>query len=165
MSTAIATATAIETMEEQRDLFLTFHLCGEDYGIAIQHVIEIIGIQKITQIPDMPAYVKGVINLRGRVIPVMDVRLLFKQAEKEHDDRTCFIVIQVEERVIGLIVDRVNEVLEISDAMIEPPPRTGRDDGYILGIGKVADQVKILLDVERLVADEELGEVAQPDSI
>lgn len=145
---------AIEAIEEQQDLFLTFHVHGEDYGIAIQHVIEIIGSQKITQVPEMPACYKGIINLRGRVIPMMDVRLRFGQQEKAHDDRTCFIVVQIEETIVGLITDRVKEVQEISAGMIEPTPRTGLDNGYVLGIGKVADEVIILLDTERLITNE-----------
>jgi purine-binding chemotaxis protein CheW len=156
MSTALGTVD--EAIEEQRDLFLTFHLNGEDYGIAITHIIEIIGIQKITRIPDMPIFIEGIINLRGRVIPVMDVRLRFGMSPKEHDDRTCVIVIQVGDSVTGLIVDRVKEVLEIPAGMIEPAPKTGRDDGYILGIGKVAEEVKILLNVEELVSEETLEE-------
>ncbi len=157
MSTS--TAMAIEPIEEQQDLFLTFHVHGEDYGIAIQHVIEIIGIQKITQVPEMPTCYKGIINLRGRVIPVMDVRLRFGHEEKAHDDRTCFIVVQIQETIVGLIVDQVKEVQEIPAGMIEPPPRTGLDNGYVLGIGKVADEVKILLDIERLIADENSEEL------
>lgn len=162
MSTSAAANHVDQAIEEQRDLFLTFHLNGEDYGIAIQHVIEIIGIQKITRIPDMPVFIEGIINLRGRVIPVMDVRLKFGMPETEHDDRTCVIVIQVGESITGLIVDRVKEVLEIPEGRIEPPPRTSRDDGYILGIGKVAEEVKILLDVERLVSEEALEELCEP---
>lgn len=143
----------VETSDEQQDLYLTFHLGGEDYGFAIHHVIEIIGIQKITLVPDMPEFIKGVINLRGRVIPVMDVRLRFGMEEKEHDERTCVIVVKVGENITGLIVDRVNEVQEIPEEMIEPPPKAGNSGEYIFGIGKAGEEVKILLDVETLVHD------------
>ena len=134
--------------------FLTFHLADEDYGIAIQYVTEIIGIQKITEVPDMPDYVKGVINLRGRVIPVMDVRTRFCMAAREYDDRTCIVVVNVDDKSIGLVVDMVNEVADIPEAQIEPPPSAGRKgSNYIFGIGKIEDEVKILLDVTTLLYD------------
>ena len=88
--------------DSQQDRFLTFHLHGEDYGIAISYVTEIIGLQKITKIPDMPAEIKGVINLRGRVIPVMDVRLSLGMPNRDYDDRTCVIVVEVDENTTGL---------------------------------------------------------------
>ena len=141
---------------------LTFHLAGEDYGIAIQYVTEIIGIQKITEVPDMPDYVKGVINLRGRVIPVMDVRIRFCMPPREYDDRTCIIVVNVDDKSIGLVVDLVNEVADIPEAQIEPPPSAGRQgSNYIFGIGKIEDEVKILLDVTSLLYD---IDVENPDN-
>jgi purine-binding chemotaxis protein CheW len=137
--------------------FLTFHLAEEDYGIAICYVTEIIGIQKITVVPDMPRYIRGVINLRGRVIPVMDVRMRFNLPSREYDDRTCIIVVNIDDKAIGLVVDKVNEVADIPDAQIEPPPRAGqREANYILGIGKIEDEVKILLDITRLVYEAEV---------
>ena len=137
--------------------FLTFHLAEEDYGIAICYVTEIIGIQKITVVPDMPGYIRGVINLRGRVIPVMDVRMRFGLPTREYDDRTCIIVVNIEDKSIGLVVDKVNEVADIPDSQIEPPPKAGQRDGnYILGIGKIEDEVKILLDINRLVYEAEV---------
>ena len=105
-----------EDEDTQEDKFLTFVLNREEYGIEIRHVTEIIGIQSITEVPDMPHYIKGVINLRGKVIPVMDVRLRFGVAEREYDDRTCIIVINIEEQSVGMIVDRVSEVLDIPKA-------------------------------------------------
>ncbi len=137
--------------DSQRDLFLTFHLHNEDYGIAINYVTEIIGIQKITEVPDMPDEVKGVINLRGRVIPVMDVRLKFRLPSRDYDERTCVIVVEVNNHTTGLVVDRVNEVVEIAAEQIEPPPCHKREQSYIQGLGKVESDVKILLDVESLV--------------
>lgn len=148
-----------EGEDTQKDLFLTFRLGSEDYGMEIFHVIEIVGIQKITEVPDMPLYIKGVINLRGSVIPVMDVRLRFGMPEREYDDRTCLIVVRVGDVTTGLVVDRVNEVSEISGQQIEPPPRTGGETAqYLKGMGKVGDSVKILLDMERLLVEEELLE-------
>lgn len=143
-----------EAEETQKDLFLTFRLGDEDYGMEIFHVIEIVGIQKITNIPDMPEYIKGVINLRGSVIPVMDVRLKFGMPERQYDDRTCLIVVRVEETNTALVVDRVNEVSEIPSNQIEPAPRTGHSSaGYISGMGKLGDSVKILLDMDELLND------------
>jgi purine-binding chemotaxis protein CheW len=141
----------IGTEEAQLDLYLTFHLHDEDYGIAIHYVTEIIGIQKITPIPDLPVHIKGVINLRGRVIPVMDVRLRFGLIERAYDERTCVIVVDVNDQTTGLVVDRVNEVVEIGSDQIEPPPRHGAGaGGYIHGMGKIGDEVKILLNVDVL---------------
>lgn len=144
-----------EGEDTQKDLFLTFRLGDEDYGMEIFHVIEIVGIQKITEVPDMPGYIKGVINLRGSVIPVMDVRLRFNMPERAYDDRTCLIVVRVDDVTIALVVDRVNEVSEISSGQIEPPPKTGAESGnYLKGMGKIGDSVKILLDMEKLLVEE-----------
>ncbi len=140
--------------DTQRDKFLTFFLANEEYGIAIRHVIEIIGIQKITAVPDMPAFIKGVINLRGKLIPVMDVRERFRLPGQAYDERTCIIVVNVDDQSTGLIVDRVSEVADIPADRVEPAPGShkGKADGYIMGLGKVGDRVKILLDVQRLLA-------------
>jgi purine-binding chemotaxis protein CheW len=143
--------------DTQEDKYLTFVIGKEDYGIEIRFVTEIIGIQSITKVPDMPSYVKGVINLRGKVIPVMDVRLRFGVEERPYDDRTCIVVININEQPVGLIVDRVLEVLDIPGSEIEPPPRMrkGRGNRFIQGMGKVGDQVKILLDANKLLFNEE----------
>lgn len=148
-----------ENEDTQEDKYLTFVLNKEDFGIEIRYVTEIIGIQNITEVPDMPPYVKGVINLRGKVIPVMDIRLRFGVEERAYDDRTCIIVININEQPVGLIVDRVLEVLDIPKGEIEPPPkmRKGKNNKFIQGMGKVGDQVKILLDANKLLFDEEEG--------
>ncbi len=142
-----------EAEDTQRDKFLTFRLADEDYGIAIRHVTEIIGIQKITEVPDMPNFIKGVINLRGKVIPVMDVRARFRLASREYDERTCIVVVNVDDRATGLVVDRVNEVADIPGEQVEPAPSGGKgtSSSFILGLGKIGDSVKILLDVNRLL--------------
>jgi purine-binding chemotaxis protein CheW len=146
--------------DSQRDLYLTFHLHDEDYGLPIAKVTEIVGIQKITWIPDLPECIKGVINLRGRVIPVMDVRLRFRVPLCDYDDRTCVIVVEVGGQTTGLVVDRVNEVVEITPANIEPPPLSATQ-GYIRGLGKIGEAVKILLDIDNLItADKTLNEIA-----
>lgn len=147
----------LATMEQtQKDLFLTFQIGSEDFGIDIGDVIEIIGIQKITEVPDMPAYIRGVINLRGKVISVMDVRLRFGMEQREYDDRTCVVVVMVGDSTVGLLVDRVNEVVEIPESQIEPPPNLQSHEAYIKGLGKLGEQVKILLDVNRLVLEHEV---------
>ena len=144
-----------ENEDTQSDRYLTFSLGDEDYGIAIQHVIEIVGIQRITVMPDMPSYVKGVINLRGQVIPVIELRTKFGMPAREHDGRTCVIVIRIGERSTGLIVDTVREVRDIPPADVSPPPAVAGQGGtgYIRGLGKVGEDVKILLDATKLLVE------------
>lgn len=146
--------------DSQRDKYLTFLVDTEEYGIAIRYVTEIIGLQKITDIPDLPPVIKGVINLRGRIIPVMDMRSRFRLPAREYDSRTCVVVVNLDSRTIGLIVDRVSEVQVIPAEQVEPPPRSGKGGcRYIQGIGKIDDQVKILLEVTTLLDEEELQEL------
>lgn len=142
-----------DTEDTLKGKFLTFHIDGEDYGFDIRYVTEIIGVQTITKVPDMPGFMLGVINLRGRVIPVMDIRARFGLAARAYDERTCIIVIHVKDEATGLIVDRVNEVLDIDEKQIEPAQASRHQgtDTYIMGLGKVGDSVKILLNVERLI--------------
>ncbi|MGI6727473.1 MAG: chemotaxis protein CheW [Anaerovoracaceae bacterium] len=139
--------------DTQQGKFLTFILENEIFGIEIRYVTEIIGIQAITKVPEVPSYVKGIINLRGKIIPVIDVRLKFNKESVEYDDRTCIIVVDINEVQVGLIVDQVNEVLNISEEDIAPPPdsRTSVENKYIKGIGKSGDQVQLLLDCEKLL--------------
>ncbi|WHH61093.1 chemotaxis protein CheW [Petroclostridium sp. X23] len=146
-------------MEEdtQTGRFLTFSLDKESYGIEIKYVTEIIGIQSITEIPELPEYIKGIINLRGKIIPVMDIRLRFKKPFREYNDRTCIIVIDIKDISIGLIVDSVSEVLVIPEQDIVEPPQMnkGFNNRYIKRIGKVGNDVKLLLDCEKLLTDDE----------
>ena len=153
-----------EEEDTLKDKYLTFHLGSEDYGIAIRNVIEIIGIQKITEVPDTPNYVKGVINLRGKVIPIMDMRLRFHMPEKAYNERTCVIVIQVEDIVVGLVVDTVSEVVSIPEKDVEETfnHRLDKSCTFIQGMGKIEDQIKILLDVEKLLANNDVNFL--PDS-
>lgn len=138
--------------DTQKGKFLTFLLGNEFYGIEIKHVTEIIGIQTITEIPELPDYIKGIINLRGKIIPVMDVRARFKKPLKEYNDRTCVIVIDISNISIGLIVDSVSEVLPIPDEEIVPPPEVNNGrNRYIKGIGKVGNEVKLLIDCDKLL--------------
>ena len=147
-------------MEEdtQKGRFLTFTLEKETYGIEIKYVTEIIGIQAITMLPELPDYIQGIINLRGKIIPVMDVRLRFTKEFREYNDRTCIIVIETKECSIGLIVDSVAEVLSIPEAdMVEPPKlHTNQVNRYIKNIGKVGNDVKLLLDCYKLLSEDEI---------
>lgn len=149
-----------ETSEDtQKGKFLTFSVGRESYGIEIKFVTEIIGIQDITEVPELPDYIKGIINLRGKIIPVLDVRLRFKKAVKEYNDRTCIVVIEIKEISVGLIVDNVSEVISIEEENIVPPPdiKTGFNSRYVRGIGKVSNEVKLLLDCDKLLNDDELN--------
>ena len=148
--------------DTQKDKYLTFHIGTEDYGISIAYVTEIIGIQSITEIPEMPDFIKGVINLRGKVIPVMDVRTRFKLSPREYDERTCIIVVEIDDTSVGLVVDAVNEVADIPEDQVEAPPKSKRKGGsYIQGIGKIDKEVKILLDVNKILYDEEIESITE----
>jgi purine-binding chemotaxis protein CheW len=154
----------IETSEDtQKGKFLTFSVGRESYGIEIKFVTEIIGIQDITEVPELPNYVKGIINLRGKIIPVIDVRLRFKKEPKDYNDRTCIVVIEIKETSVGLIVDNVAEVINIDEDNIVLPPnsKTGFNNRYVRGIGKVGNEVKLLLDCDKLLNDEELDKITE----
>ncbi len=139
-----------EMVDEQKNKFITFRLGEQAYAFEIRFVGEIIGIQKITPIPDVPDYVKGVFNLRGRVIPAVDVRVRLKLKERPYDDRTCIIVTQVRNEMVGLIVDTVDEVLQILPEEIEQPPSLKKEQKtqYMQGLAKKEQEVIILLNVE-----------------
>ena len=156
-----ASLLAEQDEDTQEGKFLTFVLGNEEYGIEIRNVTEIIGIQRITDLPDVPHYVKGVINLRGKVIPVIDVRLRFVLPERQYDERTCIVVVNIKDTSVGLIVDSVSEVLDIPEEDIEPPPKVnqGASSRYIQNLGKVGEDVKILLDVHKLFFDDEVEEI------
>lgn len=153
---------ALECLEEdtQKNKFLTFCLGDEHYGVDIMYVTEIVGIQPITEMPDLPMSMRGIINLRGKIIPVMDARVKFKKEVMAYNDRTCIIVINVLSLMIGIIVDAVSEVMTIDDGQIVPPPiiaTTGAN--YIKGIGKSNDQVTLILDCKKLLNEEELNQL------
>ena len=149
--------------DTQKNRFLTYSLGKESYGIEIKYVIEIIGIQSITEIPELPEYVRGIINLRGKIIPVLDVRLRFNKEPKEYNDRTCVIVVDIDEVSIGLIVDRVAEVITIQEVDMVEPPQTNRglSNTYIKKIGKIGNEVKLLLDCEKLLTANELDDLSE----
>ena len=151
--------------DSQKDKYVTFKSGNEYFGIKIEYVNEIIVYQEITEIPETEEYIKGLINLRGKIIPVIDVRIRFKQEPFEYNDRTCIIVLNVKELVVGLIVEKIAEVVEITEGNILPNPKIGKADRsqnkYVYGIGKVGDEVKLLLDPERLLNDEDTALIEQ----
>jgi len=158
MNENIINDTADIEEDTQKGKYLTFILDNESYGIGINNVTEIIGIQPITLVPELPDYIKGIINLRGKIIPVMDVRLRFKKSFREYNDRTCIIVVDMNDLSIGLIVDSVSEVLIILDQDIVPPPNLNKiSNKYIRGIGKIDKDVKLILDCDKLISDDDTG--------
>jgi purine-binding chemotaxis protein CheW len=163
----MSTATSESTTDNLPGKYLTVSLDDESYGIAVLKVREIIRMQKITSVPQMPEFVKGVINLRGRVIPVIDLRVKFG-LKAEFAERTCIVVVQVRlssqhNIQMGLIVDSVEEVVTLNGSDIEPTPEFGvhTDSAYLLGMAKINGKVKTLLDIDRVVAPESLSAVLQ----
>lgn len=150
-----------EEEDTQKGKFLTFNIGTEFYGIEIKFVTEIIGIQVITEVPELPEYIRGIINLRGKIIPVMDVRLRFKKPFREYNDRTCVIVVDIKDISVGLIVDSVSEVLTIPEQDIVEPPQMnkGFSNKYIKKIGKVGNDVKLLLNCEKLLTEDEMLDI------
>jgi len=153
---------AVQAIAEKEGKYLTFSLAGEEYGIGILKVKEIIGMMSITPVPQTPAFVKGVINLRGKVIPVLDLRLKFGMEEIDYTERTTIIVVEVAIQnglvQIGIVVDSVSEVVNIKSEEIEETPTFGStlDTDYILGMAKLEGGVKLLLDIDRVLSHEEL---------
>jgi purine-binding chemotaxis protein CheW len=142
--------------------YLTFFLDQECYGMEISFITDIIQMQPIATLPEVKHYVKGIINLRGEIIPVMDVRLRFGKPEIAYTERTCVIVARTSALCVGLIVDSVSEVIKIPDEGISQPPKiNGNSNRFIKSIGKVGQEIKLLLDFEKLVADDDFESVAR----
>ena len=143
--------------------FLTFTLNNEEYGIEILKVREIIGVMDITTVPQTPEFMKGVINLRGTVIPVVDLRLKFSMPEEEYTQETCVIVVEANNSQVGIIVDSVSEVLNIQNGEIEETPSFGQgiDTDFIMGLGKVKERIIILLNIEQILSSEVMDVVKQ----
>jgi purine-binding chemotaxis protein CheW len=145
--------------------YLTFALGNEEYGLEILKVREIIGYMDITAVPQMPPYIKGVINLRGQVIPVIDLRAKFSMASAAVTEETCIIVVEITQHGkkfnTGIVVDHVSEVLDIAGENIEETPQFGSEvsTDFILGMGKVGESVKILLDIDRVISCAAIAEV------
>jgi len=153
---------AIKNITIKTGKYLTFSLADEEYGIGILKVKEIIGMMAVTSVPRTPDFVKGVINLRGKVIPVIDLRLKFGMGEIPYTDRTCIIVVEIDSQdstvLIGIVVDAVSEVLNIMENDIEEAPTFGSklDTDYILGMAKMEGGVKILLDIDKVLSAKEI---------
>ncbi len=154
---------AVKAIVEKEGKYLTFTLDKEEYGISILKIKEIIGMMPITTVPQTPDFVKGVINLRGKVIPVVDLRLRFSMESIEYTERTCIIVVEIDGQsgtvMIGIVVDAVSEVLNIKGEDIEDTPTFGTklDTDYILGMAKMEGRVKILLDIDKVLSREEIA--------
>jgi purine-binding chemotaxis protein CheW len=156
---------AVSVMADKEGKYLTFTMAEEEYGIGILKIKEIIGMMPITTVPQTPEFVKGVINLRGKVIPVVDLRLRFGMDSIDYTERTCIIVVEIEGQsgtvMIGIVVDSVSEVLNIKGDDIEETPTFGTklNTDYILGMAKVEGGVKILLDIDRVLSAEEIADL------
>jgi purine-binding chemotaxis protein CheW len=155
----------IKSSSGREGKYLTFSLSGEEYGIGIRKVREIIGMMTVTHVPQTPYYIKGVINLRGKVIPIIDLRLKFAMEAMDYTERTCIIVVEITEGgkmiAMGLVVDSVSEVVNIREGDVDDTPAFGNaiDTDYILGMAKVGGNVKILLDIDRVFATEEIADM------
>lgn len=150
------------TIKIEGGKFLTFVLDNEAYGIEILKVREIISLSNITKVPQTPTYMKGVISLRGKVIPVIDLRLKFCLPEIEYTKETCIIIVAIKDIFMGIIVDHVSEVLDINNESIEPPPSLGNSVhiDFLLGIGKVKDKIILLLDIGKVISEEEIAAIS-----
>lgn len=151
----------VETAEAKGGKFLTFFLDEEEYGLEILKVQEIIGLMSITRVPRTPDFVRGVINLRGKVIPIVELRTKFHMETVEDTEQTCIIVVQTQGVQFGVVVDRVSEVVDLDSGSIEDAPEFGAeiDTRYILGMGKTGSRVRILVDIDRVLSREELGDL------
>lgn len=136
-----------ETLEGR---YLTFEFSGDVYGIDLSHVTEIVGMQRITRLPEVPDYIKGVVNLRGRIIPLIDMRIKFNKPASEYDERTCVIIIEMQNLTAGLIVDRVADVVSIEPEKIAQPPADDEKYRYIRGIASCDGQTRLILNSEEL---------------
>jgi purine-binding chemotaxis protein CheW len=158
---------AVKAMTDMSGKYLTFSLAGEEYGIGILKIREIIGMMPITAVPQTPHFIKGVINLRGKVIPVTDLRLRFGMPAIDYTERTCIIVVEIHGQAgtvqVGIVVDAVSEVLNIRTEDIEDTPSFGSrlDTGFILGMAKMNGGIKILLDIDRILGSEEAALLAE----
>jgi purine-binding chemotaxis protein CheW len=156
-------------LEHLQGKYLTFQLGSEEYGLEILKVREIIGIMDITRLPRTPDFVRGVINLRGKVIPVIDLRLRFGLPEKEYDERTCIIVVEVRENglnvLMGIIVDSVSEVLNVVLEDLEPTPSFGvaLNTDFIMGMAKGKSTVRALMDIDKVLTTDELSQLMQSE--
>lgn len=145
-----------ETLDDLNGRFLTFYIGRSIYGIELLHVIEIIGIQSITQVPGVPHYVKGIINLRGKIVPVIDVRLKLDQEPRDYDDKTCIVVVIIDDMQVGLIVDSVSEVADIDASTLSQPPElsNGYTNSYLKSVSQIGEKVILNLDCDKFFQSE-----------
>lgn len=150
-------------VNSQKERYLTFYLSQEQYGIAIDKIKEIIAMMNVTNVPNTPSFMRGVINLRGSIIPIVDTRLRFNMQEREDDMYTAIIIIEVEKTNIGFIVDRVEEVSSIDVAHLSEPPKFGNsvDTDFICNVAQIEDEVVMILDVLKLFEADELVSMDQ----
>lgn len=162
MSDVTKTFSGAEASEDSlSSKFLTFKIDNECYAIEISFVIEIINMLPITPVPGLPAYVKGIVNLRGRIIPVMDLRIRFNKSEIAYNERTCIVVASIDGMDIGFIVDSVAEVLTIPESDIVNPPAIKKDSNrFVKGIAKVKDEIKLILDNQSLIDFRDIDDIA-----
>jgi purine-binding chemotaxis protein CheW len=144
---------SIDTEDTQHGKFLSFQIGNETYGIEISYVIEIVSIQPVTFVPQVPEYVKGIINLRGKVVPVIDIRLKFSKPARDYDERTSIIILEVKDIVIGIIIDRVSDVLNISDERLVDAPnlKNSEQSTFVKKIATHGDTAILILDSEKLI--------------
>lgn len=143
--------------------YLTFKLDQQEYAIAIQYVVDIINVQPVTRVPSCPDFVRGITNLRGKVIPIIDVRTRFGKSQQAYDERTCIIVVELDDMSVGLIVDSVSEVIVLEDEDVSPPPSfsTNVDVRFINGIGRAKSGITLILDCKTVLDD---NSIPTPDA-
>lgn len=156
------TATRTEDITIETEKYLTFLLDNQHFAIPIKNVMEIISMQDPTEMPDFPPYVKGIINLRGKIIPLIDLRTRFHREESEYNERTSVIVVNVKEFDVGFIVDEVDEVIDLDRAQIAPPPNMSAEiqNRYIVGVGKYSDKIILILDSNRVLSEDEIDDIS-----
>ncbi len=153
-----------ESSEKLAGKFLSFKLQDETYAVSIEPIEDVIGIKKFTNIPQTASFVRGVINLRGKVIPIVDLRDKFELETREYDKKTCIIIVQLEDILSGFVVDRIREVVELTDEEISPTPPMSSTvkTQYITGMARTSnDQVVILLDIEKIMTSKEMEELKE----
>ena len=157
-TTSNTTATAPKTLE-----FLSFTLGQEEYGIDIQKVQELRGYDAVTRIANVPEHIKGVVNLRGIIVPIVDMRIKFKLGTPSYDQFTVVIILNLASRVMGMVVDSVSDVITLAPEQIKPAPELGSvlDTGYLIGLGTLDERMLILVDIDKLMSSSEMGLIAQ----
>lgn len=147
--------------------YLVFYLDEQEFAIAIKYVVDIINIQPITRMPNVPDFVRGITNLRGKVIPIIDVRIRFGKGLKEYNDRTCIIVVELGDMQVGLVIDQVSEVITLEDGQISPPPAFNQtpEARFVMGIARTDNGVKLLLDAKMVINDDVMDFSADMDTM